>query len=729
MRDTEVILSDLNQLVRSKGYIYALCMLILEDFHYEIEHIHEINYKEHLGMQEISLLVGFLLHQPIDFSHPSHPTYLLSLKKESIALIKELEQAILQESHQVIKNSLKKTIFPRKTPTQHLNFFVKEGSIIEPIIYSGEGNRLYPYEEILKKRYAQDEEWMKAYCGFTIDEALLIMNRIQKRLHKKFQRFYSFMMKSRELRGAQFDMDSTAWQSYFYPYLDLFNSYEETNKETDISKMDEDNWKCFYQNLLDLFTIQRSDFGTEEFTSHFLARFTTDQVAEYNEQFTHVSDFNHYRTKPILLLEPGGDDYLIPLSYLLYLVLYEAPLGWMVEDKEYHDKGLQHASEFCTNIVHDLLGRVYYHDQIFKNVRVELADGRFEKIDLLCVVNNKALCVCTQSERLSEISRNELDRDILGEFKDAIREVYNDSLNQREYLLSRNSRLIDSQGKPIRLAQKIDEVFLMGVTSKNYPTITHQAHMLLDKRKEDPYPVFLTVFELDMLLHYLKTPFTLLYYLRQRSRLTNYFIASEEMAYLGYHLCKRLHPILGSKEIYIEDRYAQYIDLNFYPYKLGVDSRVSEGDDPIRNRWHNEWFSRLCTKIKQSDLPDKIDILFHLFDLHPQSVDRIMNQVKDLKEQAKKDQVFECASVFAIENKLGLSYAVHPSADLDELVQNMTTYCNLHKYAHKADYWLGFGSLAFSNEPYDYIIYRNDPWVYDKETRQEAKKKKIIIRK
>ena len=729
MRETEVILSDLNQLVRSKGYIYALCMLILEDFHYEIAHIHEVNYKEHLGMQEVSLLVGFLLHQPIDFSYPSHPTYLLSLKKESVSLIKELEQNLLQESQQVIKQSLKPSLFSRKAQLRRLNFFVKEGSIIEPILYSQEGHHLYPYEEILKQRYALDEAWMKNHCGFTIDEALLIMGRIQKRLHKKFQRFYSFMLKSKELRADQFEVGDTAWQMHFYPYLDLFNACDASAPQSDISQMDEGNWNCFYTNLLDLFTVQRSDFGTEEFTDRFLERFTTDQVAEYNEQFTHVSDFNHYRTQPILLLEPGGSSYFIPLSYLLYLVLYEAPLGWMVEDEAYHDQGLKHASDFCTDIVHDLMGRVYYQNQMHKNVTVQLPDGRSEQIELLCVVNNKALCIQSKSERLTELSRYQIDKDLLAEFKEAIGDLYNNSLQQRAYLLHPKSTLLDSQGQPLILAQPIDEVFLMGVTSKNYPTITHQAHMLLDKSDKDPYPIFLTVFELDMLLHYLKTPFTLLYYLRQRSQLTNYFIASEEMAYLGYHLCNRLHPILEAKEIYIDDRYAQYIDRNFYPYKLGVDNWVNEDNDPVRHRWHNEWFSRLCTKIKQSNLPDKVDILFHLFDMRPQSVDRIISRVKDLREQVKRDGEMNYTSVYVIKNKLGLTYAVQPDTDLPALSSDLTRYCHLHKYAHKADYWLGFGSFTSSTEPFDWMLYRNDPWKYDKETRKEAKRHKIIIRK
>jgi len=48
MRDTELVISDIKSLINTKGYIYALCMIIFEDFHMALEQLHEINYRERL---------------------------------------------------------------------------------------------------------------------------------------------------------------------------------------------------------------------------------------------------------------------------------------------------------------------------------------------------------------------------------------------------------------------------------------------------------------------------------------------------------------------------------------------------------------------------------------------------------------------------------------------------------------------------------------------------------
>lgn len=725
MRETNIILSDINQLVRSKGYIYALCMLILEDFHYDIEHIHDINYKDQLGIQEISLLVGCLLHEPIDFSYPTHPNHLIHLKQKSIELLRELEQSLTRDNHDTIKQSLQKGHSSQEAEIKQLNFFVKEGSIVEPIIYSGNGTHLYPYDHLLEEKYKKDGKWMATNCGFTIDQALLIIQRIQDKLQRKFKHFYSFMLKSSKTKHTAFNIGIDAWQTHFYPYMDLFNGDEDENKQADLSKMTDRDWDVFYKNLLSLFTLYRHEFGTEDFVEPFLTKFTTDQVAEYNLQFKSVGDFNYFRTQPILLLEPNGQRYFIPLSFMIYETLYEAPMEWMVEDDKYRSEAFDNAAKFGNDLVFNQLSKVYYPQQMHRNVTLKSPDGNIQQIDLLCIIANKALCVQVRSDRISELSRYNNDKEVLLEFKRAVQEIYGKGLQQRKYLLDSKSQLISEKGLPIILEQDIDEVFLMGITTKNYPTITHQAHMFLKKKEEDPYPIFATIFELDILLHYLKNPFLLLYYLRQRSRFTNYFIATEEMAYLGYHLCNKLHPLLETDQVYISDDYAEYIDRNYYPYKFGVDKWIDESKDPIKNRWTNPWFERICKQLKKSTDPDRMDILFHLYDIRPQSVDRIVRRMRDLKEQVKRDKENTHSSVYLTNNSLGMSYFVVPDESIAGLSQYLSNYCDMQKYMHKAKFWIGLGSFAYSNRPYDLLIYRKEPWVFNKEMHRLIKKRKF----
>ncbi len=716
MRETKAILSDINTLVRSKGYIYSLCMLILEDFHYDVEHLHEVNYREHVGFQEVSLLVGCMLHEPIDFSYPEHPKELLRLKSESNRLLSELENTLIESNHKTIKKAIEDSSGLNATDNniKQLNFFIKEGSITESIIYAKNTSNVHPYNNALKLKYQDDEAWMAKNCGFTIPQALQVIDKIQQNLAVKFRHFYSFMVKNNKSRTKEFNVGPDAWQIDFYPYLDLFNELEAENKETDISKMSVDNWYSFYKNLLFLFTVKRKDLGNEDFIESFLNKFTTDQVAESNRQFEAVGDFNFYRSQPILLLEPGGDDYFIPLTCILYEILYEAPKNWMLDDKGYQETALKHLSDFGHTMCNKILSRVYYPDQMYPNATITDAKGESTQIDILCVIANKALCVQIQSEKVTDITQYNNDKNVLGLLKSAIQDVQKCADKQKRLILS-GAKITDKDGLEIKLEQPITEVELMGVTTKNCPTITQQAYIFMDKSKKDSYPLFTSIFELDILAHYLKNPFTFLYYLGQRSKLSNQYIASEEMAYLGYHLCHSLHPSHDKKTIYIDDEYAEYVNRNFFPYLFGIDGWIDDRKDPIKHRWTNTWFSRICKQIKQSNRLDRVDILFHLYDLSMEGIDRMIKRMRDLKEKAQRDGSQDNASIYIKDYDFGLNYLVKSDLDQKKLESDLEEYCQNTKYKHKAHFWLGFGCLTRSTDAYDAIVYLKEPWKYNKE--------------
>ena len=81
----------------------------------------------------------------------------------------------------------------------------------------------------------------------------------------------------------------------------------------------------------------------------------------------------------------------------------------------------------------------------------------------------------------------------------------------------------------------------MVVTVENYPSLNHQAWLLLNKEEENPFPLTLTLFDLEVLVYYLKKPIDFLFYVNQRIELIDYFKAEEEIHYLGYHLRHKLY--------------------------------------------------------------------------------------------------------------------------------------------------------------------------------------------
>lgn len=726
MRETKEIISDINELVRSKGYIYSLCMLILEDFHYDIEHLHEVNYREHVGYQEISLLVGCLLHKPIDFSYPDQPKDLIELKSKSVALLSELEQTLIETNNQTIEEAQKASPLQKnKTAIKQLHFFIKEGSIIESILYGKSDIEHHTYKEVLKIKYQKDEDWMAKNHGYTIPEALHVIEQIQKKLYTKFRYFYSFMVKNTKTRNQDFNVGPEAWLVNFYPYLDLFNELNAETKETDLAKMTQNNWISFYNNLLNLFTIDRTDLSNEPYVNAFLKCFTTDQVAESNLQFENVGDFNFYRSQPILLLEPGGSKYFIPLTMMLYEILYEAPKDWMIEDTGYQETVLKHLADFGQDITYKTLSNVYYPDQMFQKATITAEDGESIQVDVLCIINNKAMCIQVQTGKIMDLARYNNDKNILNLLRDGLLNIQDKFIKQKELLLS-GAKIFDKDGLEIKLKQPINEVEMLGVTLKNCPTISQQANQFLDMTIEGNSPVFISIFELKIITHYLKNPFTFLYYFRQRQLLANDYIAAEELSYLGYHLCHYLHPHKNKKFIYISEEYSEYISRNFFPYQFGIDGWVNDKHDYIKHRWKNLWFTRICKQIKKSNNPKKVDIIFHLYDISMEGVDRMIKRMRDIKEQVKRDRKAEKASIYMESKKFGMTYLAVPNATHDELKAKLQEYCEQEKYINKANYWVGVANIANSTDAYDCFVYLDEPWKFDKERHKKSKKWKLF---
>ena len=144
-RHISEIIMDVRKLVRSNGYIYALCLILCDDFHWSPEHLHEDNSYDKLNMNEVSLLLGFLVQDDINFEIPSSFKKLLEMKKRTYELLKELQSSLgdlPQKIEENIKNSEMKKI----------DFFRETNMIVELIFYAGTGAYDFQYIDFLKKK-------------------------------------------------------------------------------------------------------------------------------------------------------------------------------------------------------------------------------------------------------------------------------------------------------------------------------------------------------------------------------------------------------------------------------------------------------------------------------------------------------------------------------------------------------------------------------------------------
>ena len=76
----------------------------------------------------------------------------------------------------------------------------------------------------------------------------------------------------------------------------------------------------------------------------------------------------------------------------------------------------------------------------------------------------------------------------------------------RSALIEGGFQLSDENGNAVRLTEEINEVFILCVTGDHYPAVMSQARTLLKKQDDDPFPILVSVFDLDIISFYLTDP-------------------------------------------------------------------------------------------------------------------------------------------------------------------------------------------------------------------------------
>lgn len=402
----------------------------------------------------------------------------------------------------------------------------------------------------------------------------------------------------------------------------------------------------------------------------------------------------------------------------------------MLEDKSYIDTLGEHRGRVGEEITYEFLLKVFGRDGTFKSVKIqspqiETSTTRKKDdtdIDVLCILGSKALCVQVKSKKLTELSRSGNDEKLQKDFQGAVQDAYEQGLLSRQKILERDAKFFDENGNAIQLSEEIDEVYVMGITTENYPSLTHQAHVILEKKDNDPYLIVLTIFDLELLVYYLDDPYDFLYYIKQRTLLMDYFKADEEMTFLGYHLDQKLWKIPKVDMYTIDTSFAQLIDRNYYPLKSGLE--VSDEGDAIKNRWKNEHFDQLCNQLKTLNQARITDIIFYLLDWSGDARKNLVDFIVKTKQQTLMDGKFHNFSMPPDDSyspRVGVTYISLNSDNAEDLRSRLLTLCQLRKYKSKGDVWIGFGSLKNSHEIIDAVAFNDQKWEYDEELEKNAK--------
>lgn len=732
-RTTDEVLQDIRILVKQKGYIYALCMILMDDFHINILELDNVNYRSRLSKNEVQLILGFLIQDIVSEEPPESPLSLLEYKKRTYKLFEELHHSTMQPLFQRFKETLNMEGDTPSIIPHPKSIFTGPNLFIEPIFYAGDGIYDFQYAEFLPRKYRYDEEWLELNHNFKFSEVTNTLFKI-KSIHQEKIKSIAFLnvkenrseiikhikkfpgVSNKTIKDKRDEIFS---HLEFFQFYDLFNLDENSHTNSHLHSLPDQAWQSFYSGLLDIFSVSASDFDNSHNIDSFLKNFTLPNPSEgRNREFQKIGDYNLFSSNPIIQI--SSDRYFIPITFSLFEAAYESPYYWMLEDRSYKNTLAKNRGASGEEICFEILKGIFPKGNVLKSVRIESKKGNdVSDIDIFCVLGSKALCVQVKSKKLTQLSRKGNFDQLQKDFKGAVQDAYNQGINCRKHILEGVSTYYDESGNQVSLSESINEVYILSVTTENYPSLTHQASTLLSKHPEDPYPLVLTVFDLELIAFYLQNPYDFLYYIRQRIDLMDHFKANEEMHFLGYHLLHKLYRDPRYDYVAIDNDLGQIIDQNYYPLKLGITPPKEK--DKLQSKWKNTDFELLCSEIVDLKFPKVTDIIFHLLDWSEDSIDNLIKHINQIRFQTLADGDTHNFSIMAGPNRssFGITYISWHNHDLNSLSAQLEAHSKARKYKSRADFWVGIGCLKNSNRLVDTLCFSDSKWEYDEVLEKE----------
>ena len=432
-----------------------------------------------------------------------------------------------------------------------------------------------------------------------------------------------------------------------------------------------------------------------------------------------MGSYNVVHSHPAVAL--GDGRYCVPLLLNLAQSVYESPFYWMLGDNQYKDTAFKNRGDTTEIITRDLLAPVFGAARVHRGVKVKKGNTDVTDLDTLAFSGNKALIVQCKSKKLTLTARAGDGQMLRKDFMQAVQDAYGQGLKGREALLAGECQLEDEHGNPIALPRAIDEVYILCVTGDHYPAVISQARVFLQKQEDHPHPIMMSIFDLDVVTHYLNDRFNLLYYLRQRTVHEAHFITESEINLLGFHLKHKLFPHEDIDGTLVTADYTQLVDANFLVARGGWPDTGST--DRLFHDWKNETFDELVHAIKlaarQQSSQDVAaeDLLFFLFDLAGQGADHLVDSVERCKRATLSDGRRHDFRLPLPRDQKGVTFVSFPAPShpiqAEVFKQELTAIALAQKYRSQADEWMVLAAFADSTVSFDIFGYIKGSWEYD----------------
>ena len=615
-----------------------------------------------VSYQEASLLLGLCLKQKTIDDSELNVDQIQPLISETRSLLDQLHRSYVKlvgnEMHDVMTED-GKTMSPNMTDEEREVSFKKifggRAAMIEAIFYSGSGAYDFQYMEMAPRLYRFDKAWL-ASRGLNLNHASIIYAAI-KRLSNVFHYFYT---------NPEPD-----------PANKIICAFDQFVFTKDMIL---DAVKALEEGIV----ITKDDIET--FLEFFVA-----QPGEQYESLKAPGDLNIVHFKPIFKLSDTA--YFLSLNFNLAEAVYKSPGYWMMQDADYIDTAAENRGKANEEITYEYFKKIF-GNLAFKSLKIMKGRKTLTDIDVMGVIGNLAIVAQNKGKRMTIQSRQGDEKYLKKDFAGAIQDAYDQGLVSRKVILeSKDYRFIDENGNEITLPQGIEQVYILCITADVYPAVLFQIETYLNKRNDDPWPLPLSLFDVDMLTEYLPDPYDFALYIKQRVDLTGIVQSDSEMTLLAYHLRQGLFKPERMDKFLVNSDLSQLVDAD-YMYRKG---QIKEIDDKysLKRDWSNATFEQLLSELKTNiDNPKLTDIIFFLKALPTDTADKFIEMMSKTREDSARDGLPHDISMPLFNDGKpwgGISYVTE--SNLSKLEQKLAYLVKINKYRHKPDDWFGLGSL------------------------------------
>ena len=166
-RGEDAIISDLERLSHEDGFIYTLCYMVLCSLFVSPHKLAKGDWHDRLNIQELSLLLGLMVRDPINIVYPQSETTVHHQASTASDLLEELHQAQMyfpfRDGDQNAQDS-------GARGSRNFDDWMRSGrGMVEPIFYGDDGAYDFQYLEMAEKRYSNDNHWIENRLGTSLE--------------------------------------------------------------------------------------------------------------------------------------------------------------------------------------------------------------------------------------------------------------------------------------------------------------------------------------------------------------------------------------------------------------------------------------------------------------------------------------------------------------------------------------------------------------------------------